>query len=148
MIEMNGKKGKKRARDFEGDEVFKTKSNILCQNAAENEIVIASLGGVLILHHFAFMVRSNSFFSALPHLLRIPKLPAYLESLCSRLLLSLLFTIPKLPSSSVSHDASVKTRILQSVKDVCLELTLSSSSILSKSTPLVVDTLKKVREVL
>ena len=57
VAEMNGKKGKKRAREFEGDEVFKARRNILCQNAAENEIVIASLEGMLILHYFAFTVR-------------------------------------------------------------------------------------------
>lgn len=81
---------------------------------------------------------------ALPYLLHTPKLPAYLESLSSRLLLSLLIAIPKLSWVSVSRDPTLKDAILREVKNSCLELTVSSSSILSKSVPLVIEAISDV----
>jgi hypothetical protein len=39
------KKGKKRARGYEGDEVFKTRREVLCPTAEEGDIVIAAAQG-------------------------------------------------------------------------------------------------------
>lgn len=39
------KKGKKRARGYEGDEVFKTTREIVCPTVEDGEVLIAALDG-------------------------------------------------------------------------------------------------------
>lgn len=41
----NGKKGKKRARGFEGDDVFKVGPDLLCKNLKDSEMILAILDG-------------------------------------------------------------------------------------------------------
>ena len=67
-----------------------------------------------------------------------PELPEYLQSLTSRLLLSLLMVLPTMAASSVSIDLTLHGKILSRVKDLTLELCSTSGSILSKSLPVVV----------
>ncbi|KAI5119513.1 hypothetical protein M0805_002449 [Coniferiporia weirii] len=118
--DIGGKKGKKRARGYEGDEVFRIGRAVLCESSSDGEMVLAAL-------------------DALPYLLRIPDLPVYLQSISSRLLFSLLIALPKLPASSVSQDPVLKDEILVRVKRTCIELSGGSSGVLSKNLPLVVD---------
>ncbi|EJD01578.1 uncharacterized protein FOMMEDRAFT_142163 [Fomitiporia mediterranea MF3/22] len=113
------KKGKKRARNYEGDEVFKVSRDTLCETIEDTELVVASL-------------------DALPFLLRVPNIPAYLQSLSSRLLLSLLLALPKLSASSVARDPNIKDEVLRRVKSMCVEFASGSSAVLCKSLPLVV----------
>ncbi|KAL5527690.1 hypothetical protein ACEPAG_6491 [Sanghuangporus baumii] len=117
-VDIRSKKGKKRARGYEGDEVFKVENNLLCGTAEDAEHVLAAL-------------------DALPYLLRVPKIPAYLQSLSSRLLLSLLLLLPKLPANAVAHDPGIKGSLLRRVKETCIEFTSRSSVVLCKSLPLV-----------
>ncbi|KAL5507952.1 hypothetical protein ACEPAH_5570 [Sanghuangporus vaninii] len=117
-VDVGSKKGKKRARGYEGDEVFKVGKNLLCETAEDAEHVLAALDALL-------------------YLLRVPKIPAYLQSLTSRLLLSLLLLLPKLPANAVAHDPSTKGSILRRVKETCIEFMSGSSVVLCKSLPLV-----------
>ncbi|KAH8118617.1 rRNA processing/ribosome biogenesis-domain-containing protein [Phellopilus nigrolimitatus] len=119
-VDVGGKKGKKRARGYEGDEIFKVGRDVLCESALEGDMVLAAL-------------------DALPYLLRVPNIPAYLQSLSSRLLLSLLVALPKLPALAISQSPSLKEEILRRVKRTCLEFAIGSSAVLCKSLPLVVD---------
>ena len=41
----SSKKGKKRARGYEGDEVFKVGRTVLCPSSEDREIILASLDG-------------------------------------------------------------------------------------------------------
>lgn len=43
------KKGKKRARGFEGDEVFKSGPEVLCKSVEEESMVLAVLNGMCLI---------------------------------------------------------------------------------------------------
>jgi hypothetical protein len=43
------KKGKKRARGYEGDEVFKVTREVICSTREDGEVLIAALNGILFL---------------------------------------------------------------------------------------------------
>lgn len=44
-MDTGSKKGKKRVRGYEGDEVFKVGREKLCESALDGELVLASLDG-------------------------------------------------------------------------------------------------------
>ncbi|KLO19861.1 hypothetical protein SCHPADRAFT_934991 [Schizopora paradoxa] len=113
------KKAKRRVQGYEGDEVFKTGSEVIFSSPEEGELILHTV-------------------DALPYLLRTADLPEYLQSLTSRLLLSLLVVLPTVSASSVSNDLTLHGKILSRVKDITLELCSASGSILSKSLPVVV----------
>lgn len=46
---VTGKKGKKRARGFEGDEIFKVAREIICQTNDDQLVVLAALDGESLL---------------------------------------------------------------------------------------------------
>ncbi|THH12214.1 hypothetical protein EW145_g134 [Phellinidium pouzarii] len=127
-VDNGGKNGKKRARGYEGDELFNVGRSLLCESSVEGEIILATL-------------------HALPYLLRIPNLPGYLHSISSRLLLSLLILLPKLPASSVSQDSKLKDDIVYRVKDACIETSSGSSGMLCKSLPLIIDSVMNVESI-
>jgi hypothetical protein len=41
-----GRKGRKRAHDYEGDEIFKTTTNVICPTSEHNAMVLTTLDGM------------------------------------------------------------------------------------------------------
>ncbi|TDL29691.1 hypothetical protein BD410DRAFT_758724 [Rickenella mellea] len=118
--QLKSQKGKKRARQYEGDEVFRAPPGLLCTHD-EGELILLSI-------------------DALRSLLDTPNLAPYLHSIVSRVALSLLLTLPNIPSI-VGVEPGLKHAILVMIRSLCVDVTIGTSTVLSNSLPLVVEPL-------
>ncbi|KAH7911569.1 rRNA processing/ribosome biogenesis-domain-containing protein [Hygrophoropsis aurantiaca] len=112
------KKGKKRRREYEGDEVFKLSRAIACPTHEDEEVVLAAL-------------------DVLRTILLNPHLSPSIHSLASRVLLSISLTLPLTPSSSISSHPAMHGHIQTKVAEMCTELGRGTTSAMSKSLGLV-----------
>ncbi|KAI0065940.1 hypothetical protein BV25DRAFT_1613288 [Artomyces pyxidatus] len=117
------RKGKKRAREYDGDEVFKISNDMMCPSLADGEMVMAAL-------------------DALRLVLRNPYVSPASHSVACRVLLSLNLALPLLPPSHVSVDLNMHTRLLSTIQAMCLELGAGTPSAMSKSLGLVMHELR------
>ncbi|KAF7288291.1 RIX1 domain-containing protein [Mycena chlorophos] len=113
------KKGKKRARDFEGDEVFRTGHEVVCPTTDDSQALFC-----------AFVV--------LRLLLRTASLSAALQSIVCRVALSALLALPEMLPSALSPDPQFHSLLLDEVQEICVEFASASVEGLSKSLGLVV----------
>ncbi|TFK55557.1 hypothetical protein OE88DRAFT_1672300 [Heliocybe sulcata] len=113
------RKGKKRQRGYEGDELFKVGREVICQSGAEGEVVLAAL-------------------DALQVLLRNSHLSPAVQSLSGRILLSMLLSLPQIPKTLLSPDATLHGKVLSKVQGLCIELGVGTTSTMNKSLGLVV----------
>ncbi|KAF8318149.1 hypothetical protein DL93DRAFT_2225894 [Clavulina sp. PMI_390] len=93
-------KAKKKAKMYEGDEVFRTTKEVLLKSGAEGEEVLAAL-------------------HVLPLLLASPYTSPAMASVASRLLLSLLLHLPQFPPSYVSSDPSLRDQLFSKTIWAC-----------------------------
>ncbi|KZP24698.1 hypothetical protein FIBSPDRAFT_951090 [Athelia psychrophila] len=112
-------KGKKRARGYEGDEVFKTTRAVICAGEVEGEVVVAAL-------------------EALQLVLRCPHLTPAVHSITSRVLLSLLLALPQMLPAALAPNPQVYGRVLAKVHEMSVELAVGTTSAMSKSLGLVI----------
>ncbi|KAG7449000.1 uncharacterized protein BT62DRAFT_979095 [Guyanagaster necrorhizus] len=112
------KKGKKRARAYEGDEVFKASRNVLCPLSDDGKSVLIAC-------------------DALALLLRNPGLSPVTHSLSVRVLLSILFFLPQRPSLSLSSDSTLHPKLLQKIQALVTESGCGTTNTASKSLGLV-----------
>lgn len=120
------KKGKKRARGYEGDEVFKTAREVLCATEEDGDVVIAAL-------------------EALQALLHDPGVTPAVQSLTTRILLSLHSSLPRLSPPSLSGNLALHDRVCTKVQELCIELGSGNASVMSRSLPLVIGLNQNVR---
>nr|GAT59990.1 predicted protein [Mycena chlorophos] len=113
------KKGKKRARDFDGDEVFRTGHEVVCPRTDDSKALLC-----------AFVV--------LRLLLRTASLSAALQSIVCRIALSALLALPEMLPSALSPDPQFHSLLLDEVQEICVEFASASVEGLSKSLGLVV----------
>ncbi|KAH9179758.1 hypothetical protein EDB89DRAFT_1841888 [Lactarius sanguifluus] len=112
------RKGRKRAHDYEGDEIFRTITGTICSTSAHKEMISVTLDALrLVLHN--------------------PYLPPATHSLASRVLVGLNLTLPLLDSAQLSHDPMFHTKILRGVQAVALDLCASSRGAMDKSLGLI-----------
>ncbi|TFK94656.1 hypothetical protein K466DRAFT_475938 [Polyporus arcularius HHB13444] len=109
-----GRKGKKRAHGYEGDEVFKVGRGIVCVTATDSEILLASVDVLESL------------------LLRTPVNPP-VHSIASRLFLSVYASLPQVPPALLSPDLSIHSRLCAKLQRVCVNLAIGTTSTMSKS---------------
>ncbi|KAF7985251.1 hypothetical protein HWV62_7918 [Athelia sp. TMB] len=114
-----GGKGKKRVRGYEGDEVFKVTREVICASEEEGEVIIAAL-------------------EALRLVLRSPHITPAVHSITSRVLLSLLLTLPQMAPTALALDPRVHGHALAVVHTLSAELGLGTTSTMSKSLGLVI----------
>ncbi|KAJ6490373.1 rRNA processing/ribosome biogenesis-domain-containing protein, partial [Mycena vitilis] len=113
------KKSKKRAREFEGDEVFKTSRDVVCSTVDEGNVLLEAFAVIrLVLHN--------------------PNLSATLQSIACRVTLSVLLALPQMSPGSLSCDAKLHPLLLEKVQDLSIELGAGSTGGMSKSLGLVV----------
>ncbi|KAF8515002.1 rRNA processing/ribosome biogenesis-domain-containing protein [Gautieria morchelliformis] len=105
----SSKKGKKRARGYEGDEVFKVGIGVLCPTIEDSEIIEIAL-------------------EALDPLLSNPHLSAPIRTLALRLLVTLLLEIPRYSPSAHSRDLAFHGRVHAKVLLLCSKHVLVGSS--------------------
>ncbi|KAH8094810.1 rRNA processing/ribosome biogenesis-domain-containing protein [Cristinia sonorae] len=115
------RKGKKRARGYEGDEVFKMTRGAICATPEDGEVVLAAL-------------------NVLKLLLSTGPLSPAVHSLVARVMLSLYLTIPHIPPTLLSFDLSLHSKLNDVVMRICVALGSGTTSTTSKSLGLVVGT--------
>ncbi|RDB22742.1 Pre-rRNA-processing protein rix1 [Hypsizygus marmoreus] len=113
------KKGKKRARAYEGDEVFKLSREVICPNADDGKVLLAALEVMRLL-------------------LRNPNLSPAMQSISARVLLSVLLALPQMTPASLSRDPGLHRELHQLVQTVNTELGSGTTSVMSKSLGLVI----------
>ncbi|TCD69857.1 hypothetical protein EIP91_005934 [Steccherinum ochraceum] len=116
-----GRKGKKRARGYEGDEVFKMTRSVICPSDEEGQVVLSAL-------------------TVLQDLLKSGPLSPAVHSLTVRVVLSLYISLPHIPLSLLSADVALHTELSRAVKNICVEFSSGTTSTMSKSLGLVVGT--------
>ncbi|KAI0775967.1 rRNA processing/ribosome biogenesis-domain-containing protein [Trametes elegans] len=112
------KKGKKRARGYEGDEVFKVGREIVCPTPEEGEILLLAV-------------------DVLEALLLRTQVNASVQSLASRLLLAIYSSLPQLPPGILSPDLSLHPRLYFKLQLVCSHLAIGTTSTMGKALGLV-----------
>ncbi|KAF8842739.1 hypothetical protein BDN67DRAFT_965401 [Paxillus ammoniavirescens] len=112
------KASKKRRREYQADSVLSTTKAMICTTTGERDTVLAAL-------------------NVLNEGMQNTELTPSTRSLASRVLLSILLSLPSIPPSSLSPDPSFHGRVMVRVRDVCLESAQGTSYAMSKSTGLV-----------
>ncbi|KAK0231019.1 rRNA processing/ribosome biogenesis-domain-containing protein [Armillaria fumosa] len=112
------KKGKKRARAYEGDELLKVSRNILFPLSDDGEAILVACDVLAIL-------------------LRNPGLSPTTHSLSVRILLSILFFLPQRPPLSLSSDPTLHSKLLQKIQALVTESGCGTTNAASKSLGLV-----------
>ncbi|KAJ7368529.1 rRNA processing/ribosome biogenesis-domain-containing protein [Mycena albidolilacea] len=113
------KKSKKRAREFEGDEVFKISREVVCPTVDEGNALLAA-------------------FAAIRLVLQNPNLSPAMQSISCRVVLSVLLVLPEMSPGSLSADPKLHPLLLQRVQALSVELGAGSTRGMSKSLGLVV----------
>lgn len=132
------KKGKKRARGYEGDEVFKISREVICSTHEAGETILAALEGE------APLCVSTNFFCSYYHtaVIRLlacgtPLSPS-VQSIIARVLLAVYMGLPTIPPSLLSPDTALHAKVYATVQATCTELGSGTTSTLSKSLSLVI----------
>ncbi|KAK0490784.1 hypothetical protein IW261DRAFT_1618758 [Armillaria novae-zelandiae] len=112
------KKGKKRARAYEGDELLKVSRNILFPLSDDGKAVLVACDVLAVL-------------------LRNPGLSPTTHSLSVRVLLSILFFLPQRPPLSLSSDPALHSKLLQKIQALVTESGCGTTNTASKSLGLV-----------
>ncbi|KAJ7068467.1 hypothetical protein C8F01DRAFT_1208022 [Mycena amicta] len=113
------KKGKKRARDFEGDEVFKISREVICPTMQDGHVLLRA-------------------FAVLRLLLRTSNLSPALQSIVCRVSLSVLLALPQMTPASLSPDLGLHALLLDTIEELCVEFASASVEGMSKSLGLIV----------
>ncbi|KXN89565.1 Proline-, glutamic acid- and leucine-rich protein 1 [Leucoagaricus sp. SymC.cos] len=123
-VPTKGKKGKKKAQIYEGDELFSSLRATIYPTDVEGKISLTALKVIRLL-------------------LRDPHLSDTMRSISVRVLIALLFAIPRIPPAILSPDPTLHQAILNKLHDISAEIASGTSSILSKSLPLIVAALTR-----
>ncbi|KAJ7129455.1 rRNA processing/ribosome biogenesis-domain-containing protein [Mycena epipterygia] len=112
------KKSKKRAREFEGDEVFKVSREVVCSTVEDGNVLLSAFAVTrLVLHN--------------------PNLSSTVQSISSRVILSILLALPQMSPASLSSDPKLHSLVLARVQELSTELGAGSTGGMSKSLGLV-----------
>lgn len=114
----NNRKGRKRAHDYEGDEIFKITPNAISSNPIHDAMILTALDALRLV---------------LPN----PCLPPATYSLISRMLLGLNVWLPSLDPVRLSDDLSLHAQILRRVQGACMDLSADTRCAMSKNLNLI-----------
>ncbi|KAL0573964.1 hypothetical protein V5O48_007979 [Marasmius crinis-equi] len=116
------KKGKKRARGYEGDEVFKTSISVICPSVVEGKVLLEAC-------------------DVLQKLLRNPDVSSAMHSLACRVVLAAIISLPQLAAALVSPDVQLYQQLLKRLQSLAMELGQGTTSAMGKSLGLVIHAL-------
>ncbi|KAG7096761.1 hypothetical protein E1B28_004173 [Marasmius oreades] len=119
------KRGKKRARGYEGDEVFKTSMSVICPSLLEAKVLLEACD---VLHT----------------LLRNPNVSSNMHSLSCRVVLAAILNLPRIPPLLVSPDAQVHRQLVERLQQLALTLSEGTTSAMGRSLGLVMHALSTV----
>ena len=135
VMSSRGKKGRKRARGYEGDEVFKLSREVICPTIDDGRVLLTALEGIgSILSLFC----PHALSSVIRLLLRNPHLSSAIHSLSSRVLLNILLSLPLMSPASLSPDLRLHEDLYQLVLATSTEIGSGSTTVMSKSLGLIV----------
>ncbi|EMD40910.1 hypothetical protein CERSUDRAFT_111496 [Gelatoporia subvermispora B] len=120
-LQNKGRKGKKRARGYEGDEVFKVTREVVCPKPEDGDALIAA-------------------FRAIDLVVRKAPLTPAIHSVVARTMLSIYLALPRIPPGILSPDTTLHTKIYAEVQIIALGLASGTSSTMSKSMALAINT--------
>jgi len=118
VMSNRGKKGK-RARHYEGDEVFKLSREVICPTIDDGRILLTAL-------------------EVMQLLLRNPHLSSAIHSLSSRVLLNVVLSLPLMSPASLSPNPRLHVDLSQLVLAISMEIGSGSTTAMSKSLGLIV----------
>ena len=133
----SNRKGKKRARGYEGDEVLKSNPRVLLDSRDEERVVMLSIEGSE--SRSLFSLRGPECSTVLRSLLRDTGVSSEVYSLSSRLLLSLFLHLSRLPPPLVSRDLTFHNELSSKLRHVCVELASTKSVALGRALPLLMN---------
>ncbi|KIK67924.1 hypothetical protein GYMLUDRAFT_36732, partial [Collybiopsis luxurians FD-317 M1] len=113
------KKGKKRTRTYEGDELFRTSADVVCPTADDAKALLIAC-------------------DILRTLLRGSDLPPALHSLASRVILALFLGLPQMMPARLSPYPYVYDALLCKIREAAIELGSGTTSTMSKSLNLII----------
>ncbi|KAL6305864.1 hypothetical protein BKA93DRAFT_824657 [Sparassis latifolia] len=116
-------KGKKRARGYEGDEVFKVTREIICSTVDDGAVLLAALDAI-------HLVMQSAQISPAVH------------SLAGRMLLSIYIALPQIPPALLSPDLSLHGALYVKVRNICTDLAIGTTSTMSKSLGLIISSME------
>ncbi|KAJ3757971.1 rRNA processing/ribosome biogenesis-domain-containing protein [Lentinula raphanica] len=121
-IETNGtirsKKGKKKARNYEGDELFRTSGDVLCPSIDDAKALLITC-------------------DILQSLLQSTDVSASLQSMASRIILAVLLELPQMIPSTLSPHIQVYHTLLNKIRQAAIQLGSGATSAMSESLNLV-----------
>ncbi|CAA7259613.1 unnamed protein product [Cyclocybe aegerita] len=112
--------GKKRTRNFEGDEVFKVSREVVCPTSIDGELLLASIDVVQMLF------KNINISSAM-------------KSIVARVIISILISLPKMPPSSISQDPNFVQELNSKIQDFAVLIASGTTSAMSKALPFIVE---------
>ncbi|KIK04644.1 hypothetical protein K443DRAFT_675661 [Laccaria amethystina LaAM-08-1] len=124
---LRSKRSKKRARNFEGEEVFKASRNVVCPTFLHGRVLLAAL-------------------DVIRHCVRNPSLSPAVHSTVSRLILSVALALPQIPPALLSPDPSLFQRVYKQVRNISVEISTWSTSAMSRGLPLLLQTGLRVND--
>ncbi|KAF8969481.1 rRNA processing/ribosome biogenesis-domain-containing protein [Flammula alnicola] len=113
-------KGKKRARNYEGDEVFKVSRQVAYPTAEEGEILLSSI-------------------DVIQSLFRNPNLSSAMQSIIGRIIISILIALPRMSSSSLSPDPGLIHVVSVKIQKFSVIIGSGTTSVMSKALPFVIE---------
>ena len=130
-------KGKKRSRNYEGDEIFNVSREVVCATDEAGEVLLASIDGTP--HFDDSMYLFKSFFIVAGHLFRNPNLSSTMQSIIARIILSALIVLPRMPPALLSPNPGLIYQVKGKIQNLSVSIGSGTSSVISKSLPFVIE---------
>ncbi|KAJ3883848.1 rRNA processing/ribosome biogenesis-domain-containing protein [Lentinula edodes] len=115
------KKGRKRARNYEGDELFKASGDVICPTTDNVKSLLISC-------------------DVLRLLLQNANVTPALHSMASRVILAISLELPQMTPATLSPDPHAYHALVQKIRDTAVQLGSSTTSAMSQSLNLVLST--------
>lgn len=136
-LSIKTKNGKKRARNFEGDEIFKASREVICPTSEDQDILLKSINGMLT--KFSTCIYSFRASLVLRCLLKNPSLTSAIRSIIGRVVTAISVALPRMPASSLSSDPHFILSLAQKVQEANLLIGCGTTSALSKALPFIIE---------
>jgi len=131
------KSGKKRARNFEGEEIFQRSCGIICPTLEDREAILISIDGNNAISPIPPYMLTDSQL-VLGFLLRNPTLSSAMASIVARVMLALLVTLPRSTVSSLSPDPNFAAVLNKRVQVLGFRIG-SGTNVMSKALPIFIE---------
>ena len=134
------RKGKKRARGYEGDEVFNVSRLVICSTKEDGEVVLATLDRKSSDTKKKITQSMLTLSAVLKAILRNGVVAPAVQSIMTRVVLAIHVALPLISPAHFSPDATLHASVSEKVSRICSEFASGTTSTMSKSLGLVIGT--------